>query len=123
MTRKDLSTHNGSHDFRTGHSVHDINRCRPKSAIIVTRSQSFKGDMANRDLSPGGAPAVVLGESFRHHHRGVTAMPPHPKASSASKATGGGFHMKKSPKVPKVPRPNRALLMFQSVKKGVRWVS
>ena len=78
--------------------------------------------MANRDGSPGGAPAVVLGESFRHH-RGGPVLPPHPKASSASKATGGGFHMKKSPKVPKVPRPNRALLMFQSVKKGIRLVS
>ena len=73
----------------------------------------------SRDGSPGGAPqAVVLGESFRHH-RGVTTMPPHAKTSSASRGAAG-FGFKKSPKVPKIPRPNRALLMFQSVKKGIR---
>ena len=120
MTRKDLSTHNGSHDYRPGHSVHEANRGRPKSAIIVTRSHSFGGDMSNtsRDGSPGGSPAVVLGESFRHH-RGVTTMPPHVKASTAGRAAAG-FSFKKSPKVPKVPRPNRALMMFNSVKRGIK---
>ena len=121
MTRKDLSTPNGSHDYRPGQTVHDINRGRPKSAIIVTRSHSFGGEMSDgpRDGSPGGAPqAVVLGESFRHH-RGATTMPPHVKTSAGSRGAGG-FGYKKSPKVPKIPRPNRALLMFQSVKKGLR---
>ena len=118
MTRKE-SPQNGSRDYILQRSVHDINRGRPKSAIIVTRSQSFNG-MANQQAVMGGRrespQGVVLGESFRHH-RAPAVQPPRAVPGSRGAV---GFSFKKSPKVPKVPRPNRALLMFQSVKRGIR---
>ncbi|KAL4224801.1 Family with sequence similarity 65 member [Mactra antiquata] len=118
MTRKDFPQHNGHGEYFNSRSTVNVNRGRPKSAIIVTRSQSFNG-MANQHvmgLRRDGTQALVLGDSFRHH-RG----PPMP-ASRASPGSRGavGFSFKKSPKIPKVPRPNRALLMFQSVKRGIR---
>ncbi|XP_053384673.1 rho family-interacting cell polarization regulator 2-like isoform X2 [Mercenaria mercenaria] len=120
MTRKESPQQNGSRDYIFQRTVHDINRGRPKSAIIVTRSQSFNG-MANQQAVMGGRrespQGVVLGESFRHH-RGSPAVQP-PRAAPGSRGAVG-FSFKKSPKVPKVPRPNRALLMFQSVKRGIR---
>ena len=121
MTRKEPPQQNGSQDYVLHRRVHDINRARPKSAIIVTRSQSFNG-MANQQAVIGGRrenpQGVVLGESFRHH-RGAPAVQP-PRAVPGSRGAVG-FSFKKSPKVPKVPRPNRALLMFQSVKRGIRY--
>lgn len=121
MTRKERPRENGDRDYVYKRSVHDINRGRPKSAIIVTRSQSFNG-MANQQVMMGGRRenphAIVLGESFRHHRGGPPVQAP--RASPGSRGAVG-FSFKKSPKVPKVPRPNRAVLMFQSVKRGVRY--
>lgn len=123
MTRKDIPQYNGNRDYVFSHKVHDVNRGRPKSAIIITRSQSFNG-MANPHMGSAGRkdsvhpPAVVLGESFRHHKNPVAMQSPRPHQPGMR--APAGFSFRKSPKVPKVPRPNRALLMFQSVKRGIR---
>ena len=123
MTRKDFPQHNGNREYIFSHRVQDANRGRPKSAIIITRSQSFNG-MANPHMGSAGRkdaihpPAIVLGDSFRHHRSPATLQTTRPH--SAGPRAQAGFSFRKSPKVPKVPRPNRALLMFQSVKTGTR---
>ncbi|XP_052800054.1 rho family-interacting cell polarization regulator 2-like isoform X3 [Mya arenaria] len=114
MTKQDVSHHQGNQEYRGNRYVQEAKRQRPKSAIIVTRSQSFNG-MANQGRKDG-AQAVVLGDSFRHH-RASPVPPPRPVPGARGAV---GFSFRKSPKVPKVPRPNRALLMFHSVKRGVR---
>ena len=81
---------------------------------FVTRSHSFAG-MAHRSSqmmeSPMGTP--VLGAALRS--RNQRKVPQSPRPSS-------GGHYKKSPKMPKIPRPNWTTLMFESVKKGIRLV-
>ncbi|XP_076450883.1 rho family-interacting cell polarization regulator 2-like isoform X2 [Babylonia areolata] len=94
----------------------------PPSSQPVLRSQSF-GGMSGGAQSPSGPTSPqVLGQSMkrgarppvhhhsRHHHH-------HPSGSKSA----SGFHaLRKSPKVPKKPRPNRAVLMFESIKNGIR---
>ena len=119
MTRQDVPHYNGNHDqvVHSRHPTSDQKRPRPKSEIIIGRSQSFAG-MAESSPQKKAAPgAMVLGESFRHHRGGT--MPVQKSTPVGKGATGVSF--RKSPKVPKVPRPNRALLMFQSVKNGIRY--
>ncbi|KAL5006333.1 hypothetical protein ScPMuIL_015139 [Solemya velum] len=87
------------------------------AATAVERSRSFAG-MTSRPLSIGSIPvpgqAPVLGDTIRHSAKGYTmkgAQSPHGNL---------GVSFKKSPKIPKVPRPKRAFLMFDSVKVGLR---
>ncbi|XP_069133439.1 rho family-interacting cell polarization regulator 2-like isoform X1 [Argopecten irradians] len=79
----------------------------------VFRSQSF-GGMSTRSAPNLGSPSgstPVLGETLRG--KGWAKSP------QASRTSLGGSS-RKSPKVPKVPRPNRAFLMFDSVRRGIR---
>ncbi|CAC5400599.1 unnamed protein product [Mytilus coruscus] len=80
--------------------------------IFVTRSHSFAG-MASRSSqlmeSPLGTP--VLGATYRSKTQHKIPHSPRPRS-------GGNY--RKSPKVPKIPRPNWTTLMFASVKKGIR---
>lgn len=83
----------------------------------VLRSHSFGGSLAmkaHHDVqhTPSGAP--VLGETLRA--RGHWTL--HKNSPTSKSSTSLSF--KKSPKMPKVPRPNRTLLMFNSVKNGIR---
>lgn len=83
----------------------------------VLRSHSFGGSLAmkaHHDIqhTPSGAP--VLGETLRA--RGHWTL--HKNSPTSKSSTSLSF--KKSPKMPKVPRPNRTLLMFDSVKNGIR---
>ncbi|XP_061177903.1 rho family-interacting cell polarization regulator 1-like isoform X2 [Saccostrea echinata] len=109
MTRKDpfqLDNH-----VQLEHITH-ISKSTP-----VLRSHSFGGGLvmkAHHDMqhTPSGAP--VLGETFRA--RGHWSL--HKNTSTSKSSPGISF--RKSPKMPKVPRPNRTLLMFESVKNGIR---
>ncbi|XP_046369139.1 rho family-interacting cell polarization regulator 2-like isoform X3 [Haliotis rufescens] len=85
---------------------------RPARATLpVARSQSF-GGMSVRSQSSSSSSTSVLGDTIRRSPRLYTR----PQQTSR----GLGFSFRKSPKIPKIPRPNRALLMFESMKKGIR---
>ncbi|XP_070200744.1 rho family-interacting cell polarization regulator 2-like isoform X2 [Littorina saxatilis] len=89
----------------------------------VLRSQSF-GGMSGGSLPSPGSPASssqVLGHSLKRGARPQAHGPRHHHHGSTGSRSSSGFHaLRKSPKVPKKPRPNRALLMFESIKNGVR---
>ncbi|XP_055998054.1 rho family-interacting cell polarization regulator 2-like isoform X2 [Ostrea edulis] len=90
--------------------------CNSKSTPVL-RSHSFGGSLAmkaHHDMqhTPSGAP--VLGETLRA--RGHWTLHKNPPTSKSNV----GINFRKSPKMPKVPRPNRTLLMFESVKNGIR---
>ena len=95
----------------------------PPAAAPVLRSHSFGG-------MSGAAPAAnpqVLGQAARRGARPPATARHHShhshhsgQHSSGPKAAHGFHALRKSPKVPKKPRPNRALLMFDSIKNGVR---
>ncbi|KAL3842257.1 hypothetical protein ACJMK2_020290 [Sinanodonta woodiana] len=121
MTREDpVVHHNGNGYYNSALSIQDTTGNTPATAIGVSRSKSFYAGMAASRQNPvaPGSPSLVLGDSFRHH-RSTVSLGIQPKSATAMRATTG-FSFKKSPKVPKVPRPNRAFLMFHSVKKGIR---
>ncbi|XP_063400417.1 rho family-interacting cell polarization regulator 2-like isoform X5 [Mytilus trossulus] len=116
MTRKDpsqiyhnvpLENLNGPHRV-SSQPVVDPNHHQ----IFVTRSHSFAG-MASRSSqlmeSPLGTP--VLGATYRSKTQHKVPHSPRPRS---------GANYRKSPKVPKIPRPNWTTLMFESVKKGIR---
>ncbi|KAK3102582.1 hypothetical protein FSP39_012348 [Pinctada imbricata] len=106
MTRKDPFQPD-NHVLLENVTTHDKSR-----QISVNRSQSFAGMASKHEIySPTGAP--VLGESLRAKSHWTINRP-----QQNSRSTLGVN--RKSPKIPKIPRPNRALLMFESVKKGVR---
>lgn len=91
--------------------------CNSKSTPVL-RSHSFGGSLAmkaHHDMqhTPSGAP--VLGETLRA--RGHWTLHKNPPTSKSNV----GINFRKSPKLPKVPRPNRTLLMFESVKNGIRY--
>ncbi|XP_059161938.1 rho family-interacting cell polarization regulator 2-like isoform X2 [Physella acuta] len=77
-----------------------------RAGAPVSRSHSFGGVSIGSNCSGSSAP-TVLGDTVKRSPR-VYAKP-----QLGSKA------FKKSPKVPKVPRPSRALMVFDSVKKGI----
>lgn len=83
---------------------------RNQMPVTVFRSKSFAGMVNARPRSAPGTP--VLGETLRRSPR-VYTQPP-----QRSKRLGIGSH--KPPKIPKLPQPTRAVLMFESVKKGIR---
>lgn len=83
---------------------------RNQMPVTVFRSKSFAGMVNVRPRSAPGTP--VLGETLRRSPR-VYTQPP-----QRSKRLGIGSH--KAPKIPKLPQPSRAVLMFESVKKGIR---
>ncbi|KAJ8298725.1 hypothetical protein KUTeg_022785 [Tegillarca granosa] len=67
--------------------------------------------MSTRSASSSGAP--VLGETMRGRGHWLHKSPQTSRSNVA-------LSFRKSPKVPKIPRPNRTILMFDFVKKGVR---
>ena len=83
------------------------------SGSSLKRSLSFGGFLNSKSLasptSPLGAP--VLGDSFKTSTR--------PKRKGTSAGYGLSF-MAKKPKIPKVPRPQRTLMIFEHVKNGVQ---
>lgn len=115
MTRKDPSQIYHNVPLEVPHRVSSQPLVDPHlqhHQIFVSRSHSFAG-MANKSSqmmeSPMGTP--VLGATLRSRTQRKLPQSPRP---------GSGGHYKKSPKVPKIPRPNWTTLMFASVKKGVR---
>ncbi|KAL8580671.1 hypothetical protein ACOMHN_004713 [Nucella lapillus] len=98
----------------------------PSASQPVLRSHSFGGMSGGPQQVPPSSPnkpassPQVLGQSMKRGTRPpVHSMRLH--GSAGSRSSAHGFHaLRKSPKVPKKPRPNRALLMFDSVKNGVR---
>ena len=120
MTRKDPSQiyHNVPLDNLSAHhrvsSQPIVDPHQNNHQIFVSRSHSFAG-MASKPSqmmeSPMGTP--VLGATFRSRNQHKVPKSPRPVS---------GGHLKKSPKVPKIPRPNWTTLMFESVKKGIRFV-
>ncbi|XP_050408049.1 rho family-interacting cell polarization regulator 2 isoform X2 [Patella vulgata] len=100
MTR--ILEHDNSHDNMS------LKEGRGRGPVCVTRSQSF-GGMSSKSSSSSSTP--VLGDTIKRTPRVYT----HPQHASRN----AGISFRKSPKVPKVPRPNRALLIFESVKKGL----
>lgn len=86
----------------------------------VLRSHSFGGMSVGQQRAPSPT-AQVLGHSMKRGTRPPSHHVHHTHGPlSGSKATSGFHALRKSPKVPKKPRPNRALLMFESIKEGVR---
>ncbi|XP_025086005.1 rho family-interacting cell polarization regulator 2-like isoform X3 [Pomacea canaliculata] len=83
------------------------------SSQPVLRSHSFGGMSAG---SQTGSSTQVLGQSMKRSSR------PHAhNRYHQSPRTSHSFHgLRKSPKIPKKPRPTRALLMFHSIKNGIR---
>uniref|UniRef100_A0A2C9L8V1 FAM65 N-terminal domain-containing protein n=1 Tax=Biomphalaria glabrata TaxID=6526 RepID=A0A2C9L8V1_BIOGL len=77
-----------------------------RAGAPVSRSHSFGGVSIGSTYSSTSMP-TVLGETVKRSPR------VHSKSHISSKP------FRKSPKVPKVPRPNRAMLVFDSVKKGI----
>lgn len=82
----------------------------PINRVTVIRSHSF-GGMSTRSASSSGAP--VLGETMRGRGHWLHKSPQTSRSNVA-------LSFRKSPKVPKIPRPNRTMLMFDFVKRGVR---
>ncbi|XP_064601476.1 rho family-interacting cell polarization regulator 1-like isoform X2 [Liolophura sinensis] len=85
------------------------NQANHHRSVAVARSHSF-GGMANPRIQSAQS-TPILGQNIRR-------SPQYVKPSPAAKTLG--FSFKKSPKIPKIPRPSRAALMFESVKKGIR---
>lgn len=78
----------------------------------MERSHSFT--LSQRSLSsPGPGTGAVLGEAYRKSPA-VTRRPP--------SSPIGPFHLRRGQKLPKIPRPARALTMFASLKNGLRFV-
>ena len=102
-----------------------------RGPMPVSRSHSFGGVSVGSNSSTGGG---SMSGSF--HSMSPTAIPPvlggtlrgvagarqgRSQLVSQYGGIGRSFH-RKSPKVPKVPRPARALMVFDSVKRGIGWV-
>ena len=82
---------------------------KPKPSVGLARSMSFGG--LNRPPQQSSPTVGVLGYSLKS-----------PRSSRKNKGSpgGSGISYKKSPRMPKAPRPHRALVVFESVKKGLR---
>ncbi|XP_036363645.1 rho family-interacting cell polarization regulator 2 isoform X1 [Octopus sinensis] len=87
-----------------------LKEIRNQMPVTVFRSKSFAGMANARPRSAPGTP--VLGETLRRSPRVYTQTP------QRSKRLGLGSY--KPPKIPKLPQPSRAVLMFESVKKGIK---
>ena len=95
----------------------------PTASQPVLRSHSFGGmsggcqttaspQVLGQSIKRGTRPPAHVRHQHQHHH--------HHHTSGSSKSAHGFHALRKSPKVPKKPRPNRALLMFDSIKNGIR---
>lgn len=85
----------------------------------VLRSHSFGGMAGNSPATSSSSVSTqVLGQTMKR-----TSTPAHARHQQSSRGSHGFHVLRKSPKVPKKPRPNRALLMFDSIKNGIRQVS
>ncbi|GAB1609684.1 rho family-interacting cell polarization regulator 2-like [Argonauta hians] len=88
-----------------------LKEIRNQMPVTVFRSKSFAGMANARPRSAPGTP--VLGETLRRSPRVYTQTPQRSKRL-------GGLGSYKPPKIPKLPQPSRAVLMFESVKKGIK---
>ena len=78
-----------------------------RSLSFTSGLRSHRGSMSP---SPTGTKTPVLGQAYRAS----------PMISRKSSPAGSiGFSFKKNHKIPKVPRPARAMLLFDSLKKGL----
>ena len=94
----------GSVGDRGSQGSRGINR----SLSFTSGLRSHRGSMSP---SPTGMKTPVLGQAYRAS----------PMISRKSSPAGSiGFSFKKNHKIPKVPRPVRAMLLFDSLKKGLR---
>lgn len=89
----------------------------PAASQPVLRSHSFGGMSGGCQTTSS---TQVLGQSMKRGTRPPAHARHHHHHTSGSKAATGFHALRKSPKVPKKPRPNRALLMFDSIKNGIR---
>lgn len=81
----------------------------------LVRSQSFGGFLNRNSFIPPSSNTSVLGESFRNVSRPLVR-----KRSLTLQNPGGFVRTKKNRiKMPKVPRPQRAFLIFDNVKRGL----
>ena len=79
-----------------------------RSLSFTSGLRSHRGSMSP---SPTAMKTPVLGQAYR----------PSPMISRKSSPAGSiGFSFKKNHKIPKVPRPARAMMLFDSLKKGLR---
>ena len=82
----------------------------PKRSSSLVRSRSFGGFLNTKGLTSSASSPPVLGQSFKS------------PSQSTPKRGLGGLSFSRKAKTPKVARPERALVIFKHVRKGIRSV-
>ncbi|BFZ04133.1 hypothetical protein BsWGS_07172 [Bradybaena similaris] len=99
--------HQQHHFSSSASNIMSLRDTPGRSGAPVSRSHSFGGVSIASNMSSASTTPSVLGETIKRSPRIYT------------KPQSGSRSFRKSPKIPKVPRPSRALMVFDCVKKGI----
>ncbi|CAG5115189.1 unnamed protein product [Candidula unifasciata] len=99
---------NQQHHFSSSSSnIMSLRDTPGRGGAPVSRSHSFGGVSIASNMSSTSTTPSVLGETIKRSARIYT------------KPQSGSRSFRKSPKIPKVPRPSKALMVFDCVKRGI----